>query len=52
MLPIVEPSFVKPNMSPLWKPPVTPTAADVCVVLSRSVTVMPVSIVTADDAPT
>ena len=47
MLPIVEPSFVKLSASPLWKPPEIATVPDDCVVLSRSLTEMPLSIVIA-----
>ena len=50
-LPIVAPSFVKLSVSPLWKPPETDTVPDDCVVLSRSLTVMPPSMVMADAPP-
>ncbi len=52
ILPIVVPSFVKFSTSPLWKPVVTATVAEVCVELSRSLTVTWLSTVTPVDAPT
>ena len=51
-LPIVKPSFVKLSVSPLWKPPEIDTVPADCVVLSRSLTEIPPSIVTAEVAPT
>jgi hypothetical protein len=51
MLPIVAPSLVKLSVSPLWKPPETDTVPDDCVVLSRSLTVIPPSIVVAEVPP-
>ncbi|MDE2608911.1 MAG: hypothetical protein KGL61_04970 [Burkholderiales bacterium] len=52
MLPnVAELVLLNASVSPLWKPLVTDTVPDNCVVLSRSLTVMPLSIVTAGAPP-
>src|SRR5581483_524956 len=53
MLPnVTELVLTKVSVSPVWKPPVIETVPADCVVLSRSLTVMPPSIVTAEVPPT